>query len=86
MCLISTISKIAEAVMMEQLVDHMNMHRLWNRDQHAYRSGFSTVTALLTLHEDWLEQMDHNLQNILVSLDMFAAFNTVKHKILIYKL
>ena len=64
----------------------MNIHCLWNPNHHPYQMGLSTATALLTLHEEWLAQMDKGLQNILVSLDMSVAFDTVKHEILLGKL
>ena len=64
---------------MKQIVEHMTRNRLWSCEQHAYHTGLSTATALLTLQEEWLDNMDKNL-------DMSAAFDTVRHKILLKKL
>ena len=61
-CLISTISKIAVVVLMEQIVEHMTRNGLWSCEQHAYCSSLSTAPALLTLQEEWLDNMDRNLQ------------------------
>ena len=68
---------------MEQLTKHMSDNHMWSRDQHAYRRGLSTVTALLTLQEEWLEMMEQKLQNLLISLNMSSAFDTVHHEVLL---
>ena len=61
----------------------MTNNCLWSRDQHVYHQGLSTATALLTLQEEWLEMMDRKLQNLLISLDISSAFDTVCHEILL---
>ena len=68
--LISSVSTICEGIMMEQLANHMKVNYMWSRDQHAYRCGLSTATALLTLQEEWLERMENKFQSLPTSLDM----------------
>ena len=42
--------------------------------------------ALLTSQEEWLDNMDRNLENILITLDMSAAFDTIRQKMRLKKL
>ena len=64
----------------------MTVNNLWSHNQHAYQTSLSTATILLTLQEEWLDKMDRNLQNLLISLDMNSAFDTVRYRILLRKL
>ena len=56
--LVSNISKVLEMVLVKQLDEYMRDNKLWHPNQHAYQQGMSTLTALLTLHEEWLLAMD----------------------------
>ena len=54
--------------------------------QSAYRSNFSTETALLKLQNDVLSFFDQQRSVFLVSLDLSAAFDTVDHALLLNRL
>lgn len=54
--------------------------------QSAYRSGFSTESALVKVHSDILHAFDNKKCVLLVLLDLSAAFDTVDHHILLSKL
>ena len=85
-CLLPAVSKIVEKVITEQLVEHMESKGLFHPCQFAYRKGLSTVEAMTTLHEEWMNAIDMKKQSILISIDMSAAFDMVNHEILLDKL
>ena len=54
--------------------------------QSAYRSIFSTETALLCLYDDLLRAADNGSATALLFLDLSAAFDTVDHGLLLDRL
>jgi hypothetical protein len=54
--------------------------------QSAYRTGHSTDTALLKVHNDIMCSMDQQRVSLLVLLDLSAAFDTVDHQVLLRRL
>ena len=51
--------------------------------QSAYRANHSTETAIQNLCDNILQNMEKNINTTMVALDLSAAFDTVKHKILL---
>ena len=69
--------------------DHelMMKFQLYPLLQSAYRTGYSTEIALLKVHNmDVLLSMDKQRVTLLVLLDLSAAFDTVKHQVLLKRL
>ena len=54
--------------------------------QYGFRSGHSTIHALLSLTEDIRNALDNNLFAVGVFIDLQKAFDTVHHEILLNKL
>ena len=54
--------------------------------QTAYRTGHSTETALLHVHNDILRAVDEQKAVALVLLDLSAAFDTIDHNIILSRL
>ena len=54
--------------------------------QSAYRPGRSTETALLRIQDDIKRGMDAGVGNLLLLLDLSAAFDTIDHTILLERL
>ena len=54
--------------------------------QSAYRSNFSTETALLCLYDDLLRAADNGGATVLLFLDLSAVFDTVDHGLLLDRL
>ena len=61
----------------------MYAHNLYDPLQSAYRAKHATETAIIKLKNDIIGGMDEGKCTILASLDLFAAFDTVDHDILL---
>ena len=84
--LLPVISKLVEKVVQQQLGNFMETQRLWNPNLHGYRKNLSTTTALGELTDAIFTASDENLISVAMSIDESAAFDCVRHKILIQKL
>ena len=74
---LSFISKVIET----RILDHMNENNLLDLMQSAYRSGHSTQTALLRVHNNIVNAIDKGYGACLIFLDLSAAFDVVDHEI-----
>ena len=76
-------SKIVERCALDQFSLHLQEDDLLSSYQSAYRSNFSTETALIKIHCDLMSSMEKQEVTALVALDLSAAFDTVDHCILL---
>ena len=81
-----TISKVVERIVFSRLQSHMHQSENFNTFQSAYRSGYSTETALLKITDDLNTSMDSKSCSILLSLDISAAFDMIDVDILLPRL
>ena len=84
--LLSTVSKIAERAIQEQLVEYMNINNFLHPNHHAYRKGYSTTSALLQLADQLFEAADSKEISVAVPIDQLSAFNCICPEILEKKL
>lgn len=80
------IPKLAERAILTQVHEHLMKFQLYPLLQSAYRTGYSTETALLKVNSDILFSMDEQRVTLLVLLDLSAAFDTVNHQVLLKRL
>ena len=80
------VSKLIEKAVALQLKDHILRHHLDETFQYAYKAFYSTETAFVRVHNEILTALDNKNTVILLLLDLYAAFDTVDHSILIRKL
>ena len=64
----------------------MDEEKLWHPMQHMYRKNRLTTTALQALHKEWMKVIDKMEVNLLMGIDMSAAFDVVDKDILIRKI
>ena len=83
---LSYLSKLLERVVAEQLVSHLDNNNYLDKYQSAYRTGFSTETALLKVVNDALVTVNSGNLVLLVLLDLSAAFDTINHNLLLERL
>ena len=80
---LSYISKTVERCVVSQLNSYLSANNLQSGHQSAYKESFSTETALCSLMDELLWSLEKGRANILVPLDLSAAFDTVDHQILL---
>ncbi len=80
------ISKLIEKAVASQLIEHLKINNLYDKFQSAYRTFYSTETALLRVKNDILNTMDSRNVMLLLLLDLSAAFDTIDHSILLNRL
>ena len=54
--------------------------------QHGFCKGFSTITQLITVLDDWFSSLDKRTKTDVLLLDLSRAFDSVPHQRLLHKL
>ena len=85
-CLLNTLSKVAERVILDILNKTVDKKRLIPARQFGFRSGHSTTHALCRVVQDILQGYNKKECTVLLLLDIEKAYDTVWHNGLIYKL
>ena len=83
---LSTVARIFERLIYEQLFSYLNRHNLLNQRQSGFRSLHSTVTALLDLTNQWCFNIDRGMVSGVIFLDLKKPFDNVDHNLLLTKL
>ena len=84
--LLSTVSKILERIIAEQLSRHLEEQHLISPRQHGFRKGHSASDLLLLLSQAWHNALDAGRPSLVIALDIAGAFDRVWHKGLLAKL
>ena len=84
--ILPVMSKILEKLVQSQLMKFMIESKQISTNQHSYRTGHSTTSALNQIYDTLLEATDRNYISVLLSVDQSAAFDNVNHEILLEKL
>ena len=83
---LSFLSKLIQRVVVSHLSQHMKAHDLYKPSQSPCWKGHSVETALVRIQHDLLHAADRHCVSCLVLLDLSAAFDTVDHSILLWRL
>ena len=83
--LLPVTSKIVQRVVHTQLMDYMESNKLWHPSHHAYRSHRSTTTAMLSMHDAWVDAAASGQLAGAALIDMSAAFDVVDTSLLLKK-
>ena len=81
---LNTFSKFYEKVIKNQLLRFMKEH--FSHLISAYRTNYSSQHAIIRLLEEWRKNLDDNLVVGAVLTDLFKAFDSIPHDLLIAKL
>ena len=84
--LLCAISKIVERVLYNQLVDYIESQNILPQEQHDYRAGRGTHTALASMFAKIARAMDRGLKVGLSAFDFSSAFDTIDPAVLDSKL
>lgn len=79
-------AKIIEAAVKKQFLEYLNQINYFNNNQHGFRKGHGTNTALLQVTEEIRKALDQGESILALFLDLAKAFDTVNHEILLQKL
>ena len=84
--LLPVISKILEKIVANQLMAFLETNKLLAQEQHGFRPGLSTETALLKVTNQIYANIENRKISLLLLLDLSKAFDSVHHQTLISKL
>ena len=82
----STIGKVMEAMIHNQIIEHCNKFKLLHSAQHGFRNKHFTTSNLLELLNDLICYIGNGHSIDLITIDFSKAFDSVSHNKLIYKL
>ena len=83
---LSSISKIFEKCIFQQIYDYFEDNNLLHYNQHGFRKNMSTITATAQLYDRLIEAAENHEFAGLLLLDFSSAFDLVNHEILLGKL
>ena len=80
------VCKLMEAIVKEQIMNHLLANDLLSDHQHGFVPGRSCSTQLLKVIDEWTNALDQGQPLDVVYLDFAKAFDSVPHKRLLCKL
>ena len=84
--LLPILSKIMEKVVFSQLSIYLEENNIIHPNLNGSRPGHSTATALIQLHDRWVEEVEVDKMVGVLLCDQSAAFDLCDHNILVQKL
>lgn len=84
--LISTLSKILERIIYNQLMSYVNENNILSCQQSGFRKGYSTTSVLACITDNVMRSLDRGDAVALVLLDFSKAFDTLDQALLCSKL
>ena len=79
-------SKILEKVVVTRVTEHMEKTKFFPDEAHGYRQKRSTTTAVLSLQDEILRDLEKGIDSIVIFCDLSNAFDTLSHETIINKL
>ena len=84
--LLSQFDKIFEKMLFSRLFLYLDKNQLPSKNQFGFRPNSSTQFAVSTIQDKLIENVDNGLYTCCIFLDLSKAFDTVNHKVLLWKL
>ena len=78
--------RIMEHIVLSSMSRYFSKNDIITPLQHGFRKGFSTVTQLITVLDDWSSSLDKRIRTDVLLLDFSKAFDSVPHQRLLHKL
>jgi hypothetical protein len=82
----SVICKLMEAILRDNIMQHMISNHLFSTVQYGFIPGRSTILQLLSALDDWTEAIDKGQGTEIIYLDFQKAFDRVPHRRLLAKI
>ena len=80
------LAKILEECGFSQIIEHNRVNNLNNKNQHGGRPNHSTNSCLIEINEEIQEAKENKLTTAILAIDLSAAYDMVRHDVLIEKL
>ena len=77
------LSKLVKKCMLKQFNNHLKLNTLNAEHQSTYKEGHRCETLLMKIHNDILWAIEHQCVNVMLLLDLSAAFDMVDHSVLV---
>ena len=84
--LLPLFSKILEKAVFIQTIEYLESNELLHPSHHGFRKYHNTCTALIEMHDAWMEALENEEISAVILVDMSCAFDCVDSEILIEKL
>ena len=81
-----TCCKVLESIIVAELLEFLNTHKLISKHQHGFLKLHSTTTNLLETINDWTISLSNHKSVTIAYVDFQRAFDTISHPKLIHKL
>ena len=79
-------SKVLEKVVCEQLTSFVEVHNILPNNQHGFRQGRSTMTALTAMQKEWVRNSEQGLMTGVLVWDLSSAFDTLDIELFLKKM
>ena len=79
-------SKVLEKIACDQLTKFVETHGLLPNNQHGFRTGRSTMSALSSMQKEWIRNTENGLMTGILVWDLSSAFNTLDVRLFLSKL
>ena len=83
---LSTVNKIMEKIVFNSLYEFLVSNKLLSDYQFGFRDRNSCSDLLITLLNKIYSGLNHKKKVVILSLDIRKAFDSISHRILLYKL
>ena len=83
---LKSVSKVIELIVNKQVLDFFESNKLFPESQHGFRRKRSTFSAVASMHEKWIKNMEDKENQSLTFLDLSAAFDTLSKDIFCEKM
>ena len=84
--ILPAVNKVLEKEVFRRVYGYLTENCMLSKFQSGFRPKHSTVTALIQMCDEWLENMDNGKLNGVIFLDIKKAFDSINHGILLNKM
>ena len=84
--ILPSLAKIIDRTLNIQIIKHLTQNKLLLHQHFGGIQGRSTMTAVMTMLDDWVYSLEQGEDSVVLILDQSAAYNIVWHPLLIQKL